>query len=109
MRIRFQNKYLVGISLGIFILIINFIFFLKSRWFVAIIILALTIAWLQFWIDFFLEAKRQKEIELKFLEFIRSLVGTVRSGIPVPAAILHISTGDFGSLTPYVKKLTNQI
>jgi len=109
MRIRFQNKYLVGISLGIFILIINFIFFLKSRWFVAIIILALTIAWLQFWIDFFLEVRRQKEIELKFLEFIRSLVGTVRSGIPVPAAILHISTGDFGSLTPYVKKLANQI
>ncbi len=109
MRIRFQNKYFIGIFLAIFILAIDFVFFFRTRWFISMIIFALTVGWLQFWIDFFAELKRQKEIELKFLEFIRSLVGTVKSGIPVPAAIMHISNEDYGALSPYIKKLANQI
>ncbi len=109
MRIQFKNKYMVGIVLGIAILIIDAAFFLKTKWFISIIILALTAAWIQFWIDFFIEIKRQKEIELKFLEFIRSLVGTVKSGIPVPSAILRVANEDYGALSPYIKKLANQI
>lgn len=109
MRIQFKNKYMVGIASGIAILIIDAVFFLKTKWFISIIILALTAAWIQFWIDFFIEIKRQKEIELKFLEFIRSLVGTVKSGIPVPSAILRVANEDYGALSPYIRKLANQI
>jgi len=109
MRIKFKNKYLIGISVGFAIVLADIIFFLKTKWFISLIILALTAAWAQFWIDFFNETKRQKEIELKFLEFIRSLVGTVKSGIPVPNAILHVADEDYGELSPYVKKLANQI
>src|SRR3989344_1149219 len=109
MRLKFKNKYFIGIFIGAVILVLDFMLFFRTKWFISLIILALTIAWLQFWIDFFAELKRQKEIELKFLEFIRSLVGTVKSGIPVPAAILHVANEDYGALSPYIKKLSNQI
>lgn len=62
-----------------------------------------------FFIDFLNENKRQKELELKFLEFVRSLVETVKSGIPVPAAVVDISEANYGALTPYIKKLAHQI
>jgi len=44
-----------------------------------------------------------------FLEFSRNLVESVKSGIPVSKSIINISNKDFGSLTPHVKKLANQI
>ena len=109
MRLKFKNKYFIGIFIGAIILVLDFMLFFRTKWFISLIILALTAGWLQFWMDFFAELKRQKEIELKFLEFIRSLVGTVKSGIPVPAAILHVANEDYGALSPYIKKLSNQI
>lgn len=109
MRLKFQNKYFIGIAIALVLIALDFAMFFGTKWFFSIIILALTVGWTQFWIDFYREIQRQKEIEVKFLEFIRSLVGTVKSGIPVPNAILHVSNEDYGSLSPYVKKLAHQI
>ena len=107
--IKFKPVYFIGIFIALAILILDFYFFLKTRWFISIIILSINIGWLQFWYDFYQETKRQKEIELKFLEFTRALVETVKSGISIPKSILHVSNENYGSLTPYVKKLSNQI
>src|SRR3989344_2862126 len=109
MRIKFHNKYFIGMGIAVVLLAIDLIVFYGSRLFIPLIIVALSLGWAQFWIDFFSEIKRQKEIEVKFLEFIRGLVGTVKSGIPVPNAILHVANEDYGSLSPYVRKLANQI
>ena len=64
---------------------------------------------LHFWIDFFAETRRQKNIELRFLDFIRNLVESVKSGISIPKSILNISRKDYDDLNPYIKKLANQI
>ena len=48
-------------------------------------------------------------METKFLEFVRGLVETVRSGVNVPQAIMHVSNTSLGALTPYIKKLANQL
>lgn len=66
---------------------------------------------LPFMLDFLAEIKRQKEIELKFLEFVRSLVENVRSGVNVPQAIAQVkaSGANFGALSPYMDKLANQL
>lgn len=109
MKIKFKTKYLIGIIIGFFVLIFDFVLLFGTRWFLTVLIISLLIMTLQFWLDFFKENKRQKEIEDSFLEFVRSLVETVRSGISIPSAILQISDKDFGALTPYVKKLGNQI
>ena len=109
MKLKFKPTYLIGITAGLIILAIDILYFLNTRWFYALIVLSITVAWLQFWIDFFKEANRQKEIETNFLEFVRSLVGTVKSGIPIPQAVAEVSNEDFGELNPYIKKMKNQI
>lgn len=109
MKIKFKPIYLMGIVIGLITLILDIIYFFNTRWFYALIVLSITIAWMQLWIDFFKEQNRQKEIETKFLEFVRGLVGTVKSGISIPQAVVEVSKEDFGELNPYIKKMKNQI
>ncbi len=109
MKYKFRKKYLIGITVAFLVTLLNFLYFLKTRWFYSILIISLVIASIQFWIDFFNELKRQKEIEQKFLEFIRALVSTVRSGLPIPQSIVSIADEDYGALNSHVKKLKNQL
>src|SRR3989338_2167880 len=113
MRIKFKPQYMIGIALGCSIILFDIVFsskgIISKRFLLPLIIIGINIAWLQFWIDFFKELKRQKEIELKFLEFVRSLVENVKSGIPITKSIIQVSTKDFGALSPYIQKLANQI
>lgn len=109
MMIKFKKEYLIGAGIGAFLLLIDVLYFWKTRWFLAMIVLAISVAWSQFWLDFFKEQKRQKEIEEKFLEFVRALVGTAKSGISIPQALKQTADKDYGALTKYTKKLANQL
>lgn len=109
MAIEFEKRHVVGIIFGIVFLVVDFIFFLNTAWFVPLIVIALSIGWSQFWIDFFVNARKQKELESLFPEFVRNLVGSVKSGMPVSKAIVYVSKTDYGALTPYVVKLANQV
>ena len=112
MDIGFKKKYLIGIVAALIILIIDFYayFMLDSkRWFFPIIVIATTIGWIQFWIDFSHELKRQKEIEEKFIEFTRNLVGNVKSGVSIPKGIINVSDENYGALTKYIQKLARQM
>ena len=114
MRIKFRKVYWLSIIMALLIVLLDvyIYFFTKGflkRFFLPILILALTAGWLHFWIDFYKEIKRQRGIELKFLEFVRSLVETVKSGITIPKSIMHVSKEDYGELSPYIKKLAHQI
>ncbi len=110
---KFKNKYLVGVGIAIALILLDIAFVYNNpplkRWFYAFIVLSITIGLAQFWYDMLQESKRQREIELKFLEFVRALTGTVRSGISVPQSIIHASKKDYGALTPYTIKLSNQL
>ncbi|MBS3117772.1 type II secretion system F family protein [Candidatus Woesearchaeota archaeon] len=107
--INFKKEYFVGISLALVLLVLDVLFLRSTRWFIAIIIVSINIGWLQFWIDFFREQNRQKEIDTKFLEFVRNLVSTAKSGLSIPRAIIQASGEDYGALTPYVRKLSHQV
>ncbi|MEW6063090.1 MAG: type II secretion system F family protein [Nanoarchaeota archaeon] len=111
MEIKVQTRHILFIILGVMIIIFNFYFFFgkDSRWFKPLIVVGLVVVGSQFLIDFLMENKRQKELELKFLEFVRALVQTVKSGISVPKGILQVANEDYGALSPYVKKLAHQI
>jgi flagellar protein FlaJ len=110
-------RHYASLGLGALILIIDVILFFSftgefgpSDWyFNPIMVIAVFLASLPFIKDFMAENERQKELETKFLEFVRGLVETVRSGVTIPQAIVHTSKVNYGSLTPYVKKLANQI
>ncbi|MEM4267158.1 MAG: hypothetical protein QW404_03840, partial [Candidatus Nanoarchaeia archaeon] len=110
---KFKSKYFIGISIAVILLVLDFLFVYNNsslkRWFYAFFVIAVSVGWSQFWYDFYKESKRQKDIEAKFLEFVRALVGSVKSGISVPQAIIHASMKDYGALTPYTRKLANQL
>lgn len=95
--------------LGISIIALDVVFLLKTRIFFPVLILALLISSLHFWIDFFREIKRQKQIELLFLNFTRSLVESVKSGVSIPKSIQNVSRKNYGELNPFIKKLANQL
>ena len=110
MKLRFKSEYWIGIILGVLVIVLDFYFLFKpmSRWFKPLLLVGVLIAFFLFFIDFLKENKRQRDIDVKFLEFVRTLVGTVKSGIPLPQAIYKMSSTYFGSLTPYIKKLANR-
>jgi flagellar protein FlaJ len=117
MRTQFKNIYFVGILVGLFILIGDFLLFFSFkdpvgptiRWFYPIFIFAITVAWSQFWYDYLQEMKRQKRLEVKFLDFVRNMGSAVKSGISIPSSILQASAKDYGELNPFLNKLANQI
>lgn len=117
MILRFRNVYFVGIGIAAAVLIADFLLFFSfkdpvgptARWFYPILILAFTAGWGHFWYDFLQELKRQKRLELKFLDFVRNMGSAVKSGISIPSAVLQAAAKDYGELNPYLKKLANQV
>ncbi len=113
MDLKLKNVYFIWIIFALILIGLDvyayFNFNFLKRWFWAFFVLAVNIGWAHFWYDFLKENKRQKEIELKFLEFIRNLVEAVKSGIPIPKGVLQVADKDYGALSPYIKKLAYQI
>jgi len=112
MELEFKKKYFIGITLALILIILDlYLYFVLKikRWFFPVLIVAITIGWLQFWVDFSREIKRQKEIEEKFIEFTRNLVGNVKSGVSIPRGVINVSEEDYGALTRYIKKLAKQM
>lgn len=104
-----KKSYLIAILIGVVVFIIDIFVFYGTAWFIPLIVVAVTIAWSQYWIDFFINLQKQRDIEAKFPNFVRYLAGAIRSGMPVSRAIIYVAKTDFGDLSPYVRKLANQI
>ncbi|MBU0962344.1 MAG: hypothetical protein KKD48_00400, partial [Nanoarchaeota archaeon] len=84
MEIKFEARHILFIILGVLLLGGDIYFFFRTRWFKPVLVISFVIMLLQFFIDFLQENKKQKEVELKFLEFVRALVETVKSGVSIP-------------------------
>jgi len=97
--------------LGGTILIALDLIFLRSKpnlmYFLAVLIFL--IALIPFVVGVAFESQKQKDKESRFLEFARDLVENVRSGTPISKAIVNLKARDYGSLTPHVQKLINQL
>src|SRR3989338_2117042 len=105
MEIKIKSKHIAGFVIGFIILILDFMLFfdfstlsIESRWFRPMIVIGFLFMGIIFFLDFLNENKRQKELELKFLEFVRALVETVKSWLTVPSAVVAISNANYGSL-----------
>ncbi|MFP4112396.1 MAG: type II secretion system F family protein [Candidatus Woesearchaeota archaeon] len=108
-RIKFETRHLVAICIGLGFLMIDFFLLRGTYLFAPVIVVALTIGWLPYWLDFFMEIRRQKAIESQFPDFVRNLVGAIKSGMPVSKAIVYVAKSDYGHLDKFVKKMAHQI
>jgi len=103
------KQHYIGIAIGIIIFIANFLLFYGQRVFDFILGIAILVGAMPFILTFMTEVGREKEKEEMFLEFARNLVESVKAGTPISKSIMHVGKKDYGSLTPYVDKLANQI
>jgi len=103
------KRHWIGILAGAALLASDFIFFSGQKIFFFLIGIALMTVVIPFLATLTLEAGREKEKESMFLEFARNLAENVKAGTPISRSIIQIRNKDFGSLSPHVKKLANQI
>jgi len=106
---KLDKKSIIGIIFGVVIVIIDFIFFMGEKIFYFLLGISSVVLALPFVVNAALESSKQKENDEMFLEFARNLAESVRSGTPISKSILNIRTKYYGSLTPNIKKLANQI
>jgi archaeal flagellar protein FlaJ len=104
-----EKNQLASILIGMLILIIGFGFFSGSPLFLPFVIVGILVAAMPNLLAFFKKVRDDHELESKFPEFVRNLSSAIRSGMPAPRAIIHVSDTDYGALTSHVKKLSNQI
>jgi len=56
-----------------------------------------------------IKLKRIRAIEEKMSDFLRDLSESIRFGLPLHSAICKCAKGNYGKLTPEIKKIANQI
>lgn len=105
-----QKSHYVGMGFAIAILLVDlFVFGLKSRLVFFVAGIAVLVGVLPFLITVMIETGREREKEMMFIEFTRDLVESVKTGTPISKGILHAKGKDYGSLTPHISKLVNQV
>ena len=108
-RFKFKTSYALGIAFGLFFLAFTFVVLKATPLFVPFLGLSLVLGTFPMWMDYFSALRRERELEAKFPEFVRNLVEAIKSGLTVSAAVQHVSQINYGTLTPHVRKMANQI
>lgn len=106
---KFKKIHWIGIIAALVILGLDLGLFMGERMFPFLLAIGLIIGALPFLIGLIVESKVEQEKNERFLEFARNLAESVKTGTPIGKSILNMSTKDFGSLSPHIKKLANQI
>ena len=108
-RILFETRHKAALGLAVFLLFCDFYFLRGKIFFVPFLAIVAIVATLPHFLDIMQENKRQKDIEARFPEFVRNLSGAIKSGMPAAQAVIHVTEGEYGTLTPLLRKLSNQI
>jgi flagellar protein FlaJ len=106
---RLKKPHIIGIIIALLIILLSIIFLRGTDIFWFLFGISFVIAGLPFFVGLILESKMIREKETMFLEFARNLVESVKAGTPISKSILNIRKKDYGSLSPYINKLANQI
>lgn len=106
---RLKKTQWIGIIFGAIVILSDLVFFLGDRIFWFLIGIGLVVLGLPFLISYMLASEKEKEKNDKFLEFTRNLAESVKAGTPIGKSIVNLAGKDFGSLTPHIRKLANQI
>lgn len=72
--------------------------------FIVVLIVIVPVAVLDFY-----EERRVRSLEDYLPNFFRDLAGMNDSGMPLPNAVHMVSGGEYGALTPYIRKMDSEI
>ncbi len=100
---------ILGISAGIFLIFLAFLFKNIPKLFSTLVFLAIFVSVLPPSLILYADYKRKKEIEEMFPVFLRDLVEAVRGGLTIPQAFRSVCRNDYKALNPYVRKVASQL
>ena len=106
--IELKKTHWIGIGSGILVIALSFLF-MKTTFFFFILWFGLIIMAAPFVLTTIQKTKVAQEKELMFLEFTRNLVESVKTGTSISKSLTNLKQKSFGSLTPNIEKLANQI
>jgi flagellar protein FlaJ len=96
---------IISAAIGIALFLINFAFF-NYNYLSLIAVVITTTGPLYFE---YMKFKENKDIEEKFPDFLRDISENMKAGMTLPQAIKSLKTTNYGSLSPYVKKIGMQM
>lgn len=108
------NILIISIPVALLILIIGFSVLFATYGFGAlftntlfddVLVFAVLVAFTPLAVLQFKDSQRTKSLEESLPNFFRDVAGMNDSGMTLPNAVHIVSAGEYGSLTPYVKKL----
>src|SRR3989338_584774 len=107
-----KKMYLFGIISATILMAVDLIYFMMKKDFNLFLFLAglsMAILCLPFIMGIVIEGRKDEEMNEMFLEFSRNLAESVSTGTPISKSIINVRKKNYGSLTPHVQKLANQI
>ena len=110
---KFNKSQWIGIIFGVILIISSFVLYYVKYFDVTTLYFILGISFvimgLPYFTNLLIEGQREKSIDQMFIEFSRDLSEGVRSGTPLNKSIVNLRNKDYGSLTPNIDKLANQV
>ena len=106
---KLRKTHWIGIGLGLLVLIGDLIFLRGDKIFFFLVGISLGVIILPFIMDVIVRGSKADEVSRMFLEFSRNLAASVTTGTPISKSVVNVSNKDYGVLTPYIRKLANQI
>jgi flagellar protein FlaJ len=112
------NILIASLPLAFLILVLGFFFLVTqygveilftSTLFDDVLLLAILVAVVPLAYLDFKESGRRKSIENSLPNFFRDVAGMNESGMTLPNAISIVSQGEYGTLTPFIKQLNNEM
>ncbi len=99
----------IGLVIGFFIIILDLILLRTSKAFLFLAGIGLLIGIFPILFSLITESGYEKKKEELFLAFVRDIVESVNTGLPISKAIITLSKKEYGLLNSNIKKLANQI
>ncbi len=103
-----KKTHWIGIGIGGGMILLSMIF-LGTKFFLFIFGAGILSIVAPFVLGIMQKTKIAQEKEEMFLEFARNLVESVKTGTPISKSLVNLKKKPFGSLSPNVEKLANQI
>ena len=106
---KIKKIHILGLVVAFLTIVVAIIFLRDKAIFYFILGIAFVVGAFPFLMSTITDTEREREKEEMFLEFSRNLVESVKSGTPISRSIVNIKEKDYGSLSPHIAKLSNQI
>ena len=91
------------------VVILDILFLRSSRSFYFILGIGAFIGVFPTLLGLIVESKEEKKKEEMFLEFVRDIVESVNTGLPISKGIINLARKNYGILSEGIKKLANQV